>query len=427
MDAPTLLLAFGSLCVLGSLNALRPLYRPSPVAALSFFPAWLVSELALHHLWFQCALGALLVGWGGLRAPTGWAGFGLLAASQLLLVVLWTRGRLAGPAVETALREGLGPDWRRGIPAVLAARLPAAVEPRRWLCPFAVRRPGVERLRHLEFARLDDGTALRLDLFRPARRAGPCPVLVFVHGGGWVIGYKEHQGLPLLYNLAAQGWLCVSVDYRLSPRATFPDHLIDVKRALAWVREHGAEHGADPSFVVVCGNSAGAHLAALAALTPNEPSYQPGFEAVDTSVAGCVGLYGVYDFVDRDRLWPHRDGLRLIQRVVFKTTPERDPELYARASPLAQVRADAPPFLLLHGTLDCLAPVAGGRAFARALRAVSRNPVVWAEIPGGQHAFEVFHSPRADHALLGVFGFLAWLRGRRAPDASGAPEPPERR
>lgn len=413
MDAPTLLFAYGLLCALLSLNALRPLYRPSPVAALSFFPGWLVAELALHHLWFQCVVGALLIGWGGLHGTLGWAGFGLLAVSELLLVVVWTRGRAAGPAMEAALREGLGEGWRREIPAEVAARLPAAVEPRRWLVPFRARRPGVDVRRDLEFARLDDGTVLRLDLFRPVSRSGPCPVLVFAHGGGWVIGFKEHQGLPMMYHLAAQGWLCVSVDYRLSPRATFPDHLIDVKRALAWVREHGAEHGADPAFVVVCGNSAGAHLAALAALTPNDPAYQPGFERVDTSVVGCVGLYGVYDFIDRDRLWPHRDGLWLVRRVVMKTTPERDPELYARASPLSQVRADAPPFLLLHGTLDCLAPLAGGRAFAKALREVSGNPVVWAEIPGGQHAFEVFHSPRADHALLGVFGFLAWLRGRR--------------
>ena len=421
MDAPTLLFAYGLLCALLSLNALRPLYRPSPVAALSFFPGWLVAELALHHVWLQCVVGALLVGWGGLRGPVGWAGFGLLAASELLLVVVWTRGRAAGPAVEAALREGLGAGWRSEIPEEVAARLPTAVEPRRWLLPFWRRRSGVEVQRGLEFARLDDGTVLRLDLFRPRTRPRNCPVLVFAHGGGWVIGFKEHQGLPMLYNLAAQGWLCASVDYRLSPRATFPDHLVDVKRALAWVRGPGVEHGADPSFVVVCGNSAGGHLAALAALTPNDPAYQPGFEGADTSVAGCVGLYGVYDFVDRDRLWPHRDGLWLVRRVVLKTTPERDPELYARASPLSQVRADAPPFLLVHGTLDGLAPVAGGRAFAKALREVSTNPVVWVEIPGGQHAFEVFHSPRADHALLGVFGFLAWLRGRRPGETPPRP------
>jgi acetyl esterase/lipase len=77
------------------------------------------------------------------------------------------------------------------------------------------------------------------------------------------------------------------------------------------------------------------------------------------------------------------------------------------------VRADAPPFLVVHGSIDVLAPVAGARSFVRALRAVSRSPVVYAEIPGGQHAFDVFRSPRADLTLQGVYRFLGWLRSAR--------------
>ena len=95
-------------------------------------------------------------------------------------------------------------------------------------------------------------------------------MLFQIHGGGWVIGSKNEQALPLMYHLARAGWVCVSVDYRLSPQATFPDHLVDCKRALAWVREHVAEYGGDPDFVVVTGGSAGGHLAALVALTPND-------------------------------------------------------------------------------------------------------------------------------------------------------------
>ena len=265
----------------------------------------------------------------------------------------------------------------------------------------------------IPFAKLDDGRQLRLDLFRPKGRPTGCPGLVFVHGGGWVLGYKERQGLPMLQSLAAQGWVCASIDYRLSPRATFPDHIIDVKRGIAWLREHAAEQGVDPRLIVVTGNSAGGHLAALAALTPDETAWQPGFESADTSVAGCVTFYGVYDLVDRERLWPHRDGIRLLQKLVMKRRPEDDPAAYDRASPLTRVRPDAPPFLVVHGTIDGLAPVAGARSFVRALRAVSRSPVAYAEIPGGQHAFEVFHSPRADGTLDGVFRFLAWLRGVR--------------
>src|SRR3989442_2578192 len=103
---------------------------------------------------------------------------------------------------------------------------------------------------------------------------------------------------PLMLPLAAEGWVCVAANYRLSPRAAFPEHLIDCKLALRWVREHIESFGGDPDFVVVTGGSAGGHLAALVALTANAPEYQPGFEDTDTSVTACVPFYGVYDLVE---------------------------------------------------------------------------------------------------------------------------------
>src|SRR5690606_36252529 len=81
---------------------------------------------------------------------------------------------------------------------------------------------------------------------------------------------------------------------RLRPHAGFHDHLTDVKRVLAWVREHGPRYGADPGTLVLAGGSAGAHLATIAALTQHDPRYQPGFEDADTSVSAVVGLYGWY-------------------------------------------------------------------------------------------------------------------------------------
>src|SRR5262249_54129606 len=139
----------------------------------------------------------------------------------------------------------------------------------------------------------------RLDVYRHRDGRTRCPVLMQIHGGAWIVGSKNEQGLPLMLQLASRGWVCVSVDYRLSPRATFPDPLLDLKQALRWIREHIAEYGGDPEFVVVTGGSAGGHLCSLVALTANEPEYQPGFEQVDTSVKACVAFYGVYDFTDR--------------------------------------------------------------------------------------------------------------------------------
>ena len=76
------------------------------------------------------------------------------------------------------------------------------------------------------------------------------------------------------------GWICVSINYSKSPRSKFPAHIIDVKRAIAWVRENIADYGGDPDFIAITGGSAGGHLASLAALTPNDPMFQPGFENV---------------------------------------------------------------------------------------------------------------------------------------------------
>ena len=86
----------------------------------------------------------------------------------------------------------------------------------------------------------------------PPRPAPPIgvPPLLQIHGGAWVIGDKREQGLPLMHHLAASGWVCFNANYRLSPRATLPDHLVDCKRALAWIREHADEYGVDPDFVV---------------------------------------------------------------------------------------------------------------------------------------------------------------------------------
>ncbi|MGH7298442.1 MAG: alpha/beta hydrolase fold domain-containing protein, partial [Polyangiaceae bacterium] len=267
--------------------------------------------------------------------------------------------------------------------------------------------------RHLEFHRYDE-LALRLDVHRPAGATKPGPTLVYVHGGGWVIGHRERQGLPLMKHLAARGWVCVSVDYRLSPRATFPDHLVDVKRALAWVRAHAAELGADTSFLAIAGNSAGAHLAALAALTANDPAYQPGFEDADTHVDACAGFYGIYDFLDRRGHWPHDGMHRLLERHVMKAPRHAARDAYSAASPVDRVHPGAPPFLLVHGTHDSLAPVDESRMLFEALRATSRAPAFYVEVPGAQHAFEIFPSVRTRHVVAGTARFLEWARAERA-------------
>ena len=178
--------------------------------------------------------------------------------------------------------------------------------------------------------------------------------------------------------------MCISANYRLRP-ATFPDPLIDVKKVIAWVREHGHEYGVDTKVVFVAGTSAGAHIASTAALTANDPAFQPGFEDVDTSVLGAIALNGYYGPIE-----------------------SQGPP----SSPLEYVAADAPPFFVAHGDLDTIVLVKDARAFVEKLRSVSVNPVVYAELPGAQHTFDLFHSIRFESVVDAIEAFAAWVRSR---------------
>ncbi len=411
-------------------NAYRPTFAPARRAAFSFFAGWLTTELALHHIAWQ-ALATLLFVWAGaLRAWPGKLGLVVAIASWVGLWRCYWRAGAAEEVVDGALRDGLGHDYRDAILPEVSAKFAPAVDWKQIILPFPMRHPEVERRRDITYTRAA-GLNLKLDIYRHRSHPTDCPTLLQVHGGGWVMGSKEQQGLPLMLHLAARGWVCVSVNYRLSPHATFPDHLVDLKHAVRWIREHGREYGADPDFLVVTGGSAGGHLAALLALTGNDPAYQPGFEAVDTAVQGCVAFYGVYDFTDRHRLWHHDALHELLERQVMKAAVHEAPQSYERASPMSCVSAAAPPCFVIHGELDTLVPVQEARRFCEALRGASQRPVVYAELPGAQHAFELFPSLRTLFVVHGVERFLAflysaYLKARRAGTAPAGGDAPTR-
>ena len=276
-------------------------------------------------------------------------------------------------------------------------------------------------MRRIQYVDGDGGKRHRLDVYRNADAGPGAPVLLQIHGGGWVIGNNEQQGLPLMYHLATRGWVCVAINYRLSPKATWPDHLLDCKRALAWVRAHIAEYGGDPDYVVVTGGSAGGHLTALMGLTPDDPQFQPGFESVDTHVRAMVPFYGVYDWTNRFGQRGKHDGLRrVLERLVVKRRYADAPEVFDQASPMSHVNADAPPALIVHGDLDTLAPVTEARRFVQMLRETSRSAVVYAELRGAHHAFDVFQSIRTLQTVAAVDQFLTWLLTVDPPAAIAA-------
>jgi acetyl esterase/lipase len=408
---PWLFLGAASVGAWFTLNAYRPFHRPAVLAALSFFAGWLTTELALHHLIWQAAATAGFVVFGGLAAWPGFVALGMTVVSWFFLLRCQRKAREAERVMDAALKDGLGATYAADIPEELAGPLAPTIDWRSLLVPIPVRHPEVERTRDVVYTE-GAGYRVKLDVYKRRGNKARAPVLLQVHGGAWVLGSKDEQGLPLVLHLASRGWVCVSADYRLAPKATFPDPLIDLKHALRWIREHAEELGADPDFIVVTGGSAGGHLASLVALTANQPEYQPGFEAVDTSVRGCVAFYGVYDFTDRHGVWQHKGLTRLLERRVFKKSLAEGHAEFDKASPLSRVHEQAPPFLVIHGDSDTMVPVGEARNFVKELRERTRAPVAYAEIPGAQHAFEIFPSLRTAFVIHGVERFLAWLWAR---------------
>lgn len=402
-----------------TVQAWRPVQLPRLLAIPSFFAGWLTNELVLHHYAWQLVMTGVFVRFGALGHPAGWIALAVTLLQWTLMVPL-VRGAFASEAVvEAALVDALGPGYRSELPSPQQG--PGWDKPR-WLpvvLPFRQVHRDV-RVEHDVLYGRAGARDLKLDIFR--RRGalpGPCPVIVYVHGGAWVLGFRDRQGIPLLTEMALHGWIGVRPAYRLSPAATFPDHLVDVKRAIAWVREHADELGVDPSFVAVSGGSAGGHLASLSALTSDRRDLQPGFEDADTTVQACVPIYGVYD--PGDRLGRKSDDiLRFFSQTVMKADREEDRKRWRLASPLElSVEATAaPPFLVVHGALDSLAAPQEARAFVANLREASPAPVGHVELPRAQHAFDVFPSIRTTHVIRGVARFLAVVHARRSGQAA---------
>jgi acetyl esterase/lipase len=409
-----LFLLFAVLSLAFSASAWLPARRLGPLVMAYMMSGWLTGELALHHIVWQM-LATLAFGVAGAFAePAGIVGLAVAFLSWGLLLASFLRGVAAAHEVSGAL-----------APLSLVAE--SGVSPLHGLRnPFRMRHAEVEKVRDVPYGPPlpgDKGRRNLLDVVRPLAAGERRPALLQIHGGAWVIGDKREQGQPLMAHLARRGWVCFAINYRLSPKATFPDHIVDVKRAIRWIREHAAEYGADPDFLCVTGGSAGGHLAALAAVSANDARFQPGFEEADTRLAAAVPFYGVYDFRDRHGIRGSQKMEPFLARMVMKCTSDENPELWEAASPIAHVSSDAPPFLLVHGTHDSLVWPEEMRAFAQALREKSHQPVLTLELAGGQHAFDTFHSPRSAHVVRAVTAFLEHVHAQHVGRTRAAQNP----
>ncbi len=371
-----------------TLMAVVPFRRPRRLATISWIASAVPNEVPFLFLYIVIASNVPTLLDGNLDIPSRGLSVALAVFTSAGLIVVARRSLRAGPVVERALVDGLGPRWRSELDPVLAGglrrHLPWA---RILLLPWMFGRRDVERVANVAYG--DAGTTNLLDVYRHRSRPSGAPTLIYLHGGGFHWGRKNREARPLLYHLASQGWTCISANYHLAPPAdAFPHNLIDVKRVIAWVRACGHEYGADPDTIFLVGASAGAHLTAMAALTANDPTFQPGFEDVDTSITAGIGLYGYYGPLADD------------------DDPPTGPIAYG---------GDASPFFVVHGDHDTYTAPEGARALVEHLRAASSNPIVYAELPGAQHSFDLFHSVRFETVIDGIEAFAAWIRSQHRP------------
>jgi acetyl esterase/lipase len=403
-------LAVTAVTAASTLNAYRPLARNGYPSLFSWAFGLVVTELPLQTLLSQ--VGGLALTARRLTRPVRTVAWLVAGISALGLLNFSRAGHQANVPLTAALDSGLGTS--RHTDSAGLWRRPAGGGTAKTPGPLRMLRIYRDYAHDSNIIYGDYGSANHLDIWRrpDLDPTGKAPVLFQIPGGAWTTGNKRGQAHPLMSHLAELGWICVAINYRHSPRNTWPDHIIDVKRALAWVKAHITEYGGDPDFIAITGGSAGGHLSSLAALTPNNPQFQPGFEDADTRVQAAVPFYGVYDFTRfEDAMHPMM--LPLLERLVVKQPHLTNLQSYIAASPVNHVSTDAPPFFVLHGRNDSLVPVEQARGFVARLRQVSRQPVVYAELPFTQHAFDILGSARAVHAAVAVEQFLAEVYATR--------------
>lgn len=232
------------------------------------------------------------------------------------------------------------------------------------------------------------GRDLKLDLYRPDLPDGsPAPpVIVYMHGGGWIGGIRSGpSSVAFGLELAGEGFAFASIDYRLAPEHPAPAAIEDCRLAVRFLRSEGKKLGVDGSRIVAMGNSAGGHLAAMLGLLRAEDGLDgDGLPEIESSVLAVVDLCGITDIPgllgDRARApwaaaWIQQSG-------------EAQRRLAERCSPMTRVSPDAPPFLIVHGEKDTSVPFDQAERFASALQEAG-NDCTFVRIPEAGHQLGV--------------------------------------
>ncbi len=218
---------------------------------------------------------------------------------------------------------------------------------------------GINAMPDLEYAKVG-GKSMMLDLYLPEKPAGRVPVIVWVHGGGWMAGDRKN---PPGLEFVRRGYALASVEYRLSQEAKWPAQIYDLKGAIRWLRAHADQYGLDPAHFGAWGHSAGGHLVAVLGVTGGvkELEGDEGGNLDQSSAVQAVSDWaGPTDFLT---LGPWHEGPESGTSLLIGVAVGKDHEKALAASPVTYVSKDAPPFLIVHGERDGLVIVGQAREF----------------------------------------------------------------
>jgi acetyl esterase/lipase len=276
---------------------------------------------------------------------------------------------------------------------------------------------GVAGLADLVYSTVAGFRPLTLDLYLPPKPVnGGAPVIIYVHGGGWMSGHTRHSGAfenwpGVLASLAGRGYVVASLNYRLSSEAPSPAAEQDVKTAVRWLRGNAARFGIDKRHIGIWGGSAGGQLAALAGTSCGVSALEPPVAAAKAPlesdcVQAVVTWYGVFDFTP---LAKSGSVPPPVARYLGCDAGTCSDEKVALASAIRHIDRNDPPFLLIHGALDKTVAVSQSEKFHAALQAsaVKSQLIV---LPDVDHSF-VGNTPeltrdaslRALHATIDFF------------------------
>jgi acetyl esterase/lipase len=251
----------------------------------------------------------------------------------------------------------------------------------------------------IEYSNPDD-QHLQLNMARPKAGEGPFPAVVCIHGGGFRAGHRDGYN-RLCLKLAVQGYVAVTVSYRLAPKYQFPAAVHDTKAAVRWLRAHATEYKLDPARIGTTGGSAGGHLAQFLGVTAGIPQFEGtgGNPAQPSHVACVVNVYGPSDFTKSyGKSVDAADVLPLFLGGNLDTARHQ----HIISSPLYWVTPNAAPTLCIHGTEDKYV------AYEQAVWLIEKLQAADVEaelltLPGAGHGFKGDDAVKADQALLTIF------------------------